>query len=122
MTTFHSPLSSFLFPLSTFLFIILTSQLFGLTDASNDILHVVYGDGLHAIGFQLIEQLGNALFNVVGNLFATLFLTKRGTKRLRIVLQHLVGILINLEQTSTEVNGDILFHTKSALNVLMFNA
>ena len=99
-------LSTFLFPLST----IIIRQLFRLTDTGNDVLHMLNGDGLHARSLQLGKQLGNTLFDVVGNLFSTLFLTEGGTQRLRVVLQHLVGILINLEEAPAQVNGNILLH------------
>ena len=78
-------------------FILLASQFFGPADAGDDILHMLDSDGLDALLTQFVKQFCNAGLNVVGYFLATLLLDEGGTKRLDILLQQLVGILVNLE-------------------------
>ena len=54
------------------------SQLLGLADTGNDILHMVDGDGLRTIGFQFFEQFGDAFLDIVGDFLPTLLSSERG--------------------------------------------
>ena len=65
---------------------VFASQLFGLADAGDDVLHVVDGDGHRTVGLQFVEQFGDAFLDVVGDFLAALLLAKRGSQRFDVVL------------------------------------
>ena len=76
----------------------------------DDVLHVFDGDSLYAAGLQLVEQFGDACFNVVGNFFSALATAKVTAQRVGVSFQQFVGILVDGIEAAQQVYGDILFH------------
>ena len=52
---------------------------------------------------------------------AALLLAEVRAERVHIVLQHLVGIFVYLEEAAAEVDGDVLFHTVVGLKVKLWS-
>ena len=100
--------------------IIVAGQLLGLADARDDVAHVVDGDGLVALLFQFVQQFGNAGLYIVGNLLAAFLLAEIRAQRVGIVLQHLIGVFINLEEAAAQVNGNILLHRYKMFSCVCF--
>ncbi len=82
----------------------------GLPDARDDLLHVFDVHGLHALPFQFVKQFSDALLDVVGNFAASLLFAKIVAQRLGVVPQQFVGILVDVEKSPTQIDGDVLFH------------
>ena len=69
---------------------------------------MVNGDGLYTLLTKFIEEFGYTALDVVNDFVAALLPAKRVAKRLEIVLQQFVSILVNLEEAAAKVDGDIL--------------
>ena len=91
----------------------LALEFLGLADAGNDILHMLNGDGLDTLLVQLQEQLGDTGLDVVDDFLAAFLMAERLSERLDILLQQFIGILVDLEKTPTQVDGDVLLHFAS---------
>ena len=64
-------------------------------------MRVIDGDGVDALQLELVEQFGDACFNIVNNLVATFLASEVTAQRLDVLLQHFVGVLVNLIKSST---------------------
>ena len=91
----------------------LALEFLGLADAGNDILHMLNGDGLDALLVQLQEQFGDTGLDVVDDFLAAFLMAERLSERIDILQQQFIGILVDLEKTPTQVDGDILLHFAS---------
>ena len=85
-------------------------HLFRVPYAADDALDVFDGDGFDALAAQFVEEFGNAHLDVIDNLVAPFGAAKIVAQAVDVVLQQFVGVFVDLVQTSTQVDGDILFH------------
>ena len=88
----------------------LTGHLFRLAQARNNVLHMLNGDGLHALGLQFLKQVGHAALNVVGNLLAVGLAREIGAQIVLVTLQQFVSVLIYGVKRAIKIDGNILFH------------
>ena len=87
-----------------------TCNLLHLTNLVDDGLHLLNVDGLNTLCLQVVKQLCDTLLNVVRSFFATLLLPEVVTQGVSVVAQQFVSILINLVESATKIDGNILFH------------
>ena len=85
-------------------------QLFGIAYAAYDFLYQCDVYRLATVVLQLQHQFGHAVFDVVGNLFASLLTGEVSLHVAQIPVEQLVSVFINGIQGAKEVDGDILFH------------
>ena len=88
-------------------------QFLRLADTGDDVLHVVDGNGLDALLVQFCKEFRDTGFDIVYDLVATVLFSKRRAQRLNILLQHFIGILIDLEEAPAQVDGNVLLHFAS---------
>ena len=87
------------------------ANLLGRANPLDDILHVFYGNGFHALGLLFREQFGYSGLDVVEYLSPVLLLAEVVAQTLLVVVQQLVSILVDIVELAEKVNGYILFHT-----------
>ena len=90
---------------------LLVANLLRRADPLDDILHVFYGNGLHTPCLLFREQFGNPGLYVVEDFSPILLLAEVMAQALLVVVQQLIGILIDVVELSEKVNGYVLFHT-----------
>ena len=78
------------------------------------------GNGLHALCLLFREQLGNAGLNVVEDFCPVLLFAEMMAQALLVVVQQLIGILVDVVELSEKVNRYVLFHTMILFNKVSF--
>ena len=95
------------------------AHVLGVADASDDVLHVFDGDGLHAVRLHFGEEFGHAVLDIVGDFVAAVLPAEVALHVFEILLEEFHGVFVDGVELSEEIDGDILFHDRENAGLLV---